>query len=308
MQQAIAGLRAYFVVAPPPQGAVIDLTLLPGALWNDPDAAAAIQLITGEPTFDLDGYPGLISERELAAAEQYATQLGPAVQRGLPKLRALLGPKPPPPTARTSHTTPCGARIELYGDDAAALQQATRLVEGLARHPGFARRLADISVVVAPPGYGLDAIAGLGAGYEQAEGVAAQTIDPSVTDRLFVAIRHDSLMRWDLGLAHELIHNLHFFLDDTTEQRIHEVWESLRRPDAKDDPYANELEMMSFFGQWYLAGYGQVVEQLEPRLHALLQDVLGDARVEARGTTDDFARAALSNLLEWFRSGVMAGG
>ena len=56
-------------------------------------------------------------------------------------------PKPPPPTTRTTHTTPCGARVELYGDDPAAVlafaifaAENLRMIQKIPRHAASGRR------------------------------------------------------------------------------------------------------------------------------------------------------------------------
>lgn len=307
MQKEIAGLRRHFVQVPPPTGVVLDLTTLPGALWSDPDVLAAVGTLTEDPSFDLDGYPGLVSERELVAAEQAAPYLPPSVHRGLIKLREQMVQSGEPVGERDCYTTPSGAKIEVYPNSQQAQQHVERIVAGLARNPSFAQVLAGLNIIVTPPSRGLECIPGLGEMYKDAEGVASWQVDPRVCDRPFVAIRHDSVCHWDLGIAHELIHQLHFNLPNDVQDRIKQVWQDLRLPDAQDDPYANEFEMLAFFGQWYLAGFGGVIEQLEPQLHGLLSDVLGDARVDARDLSQDRAWASLTSLLQWFRSGEQLG-
>jgi poly(3-hydroxybutyrate) depolymerase len=90
MQSAITALRNYFVTSPPPTQNVVDLSR--AGVWTGlgPAGQAAAQFIAMNFALDLDGYPGIISEAELAAAEQNAAQLPPTVQQGLTVLRAAL--------------------------------------------------------------------------------------------------------------------------------------------------------------------------------------------------------------------------
>lgn len=90
MQQAISDLRRYFVVVPPPDDARVDLDNLPSKIAANQGALAALQHISATPALDLDGYPRIVSERELKSAEEYAAALPPKVRDGLKELRALL--------------------------------------------------------------------------------------------------------------------------------------------------------------------------------------------------------------------------
>ncbi len=85
---AIADLRKYFVVTPPPADLLFDVARLPPAIKGDAQAMAAIRYLGRTPALDLDGYPCVVSERELAAAEKYAAQLPAEVRAGVEKLRA----------------------------------------------------------------------------------------------------------------------------------------------------------------------------------------------------------------------------
>lgn len=83
----IADLRKYFVVTPPPADLLFDVARLPPAIRDDAQALAALRYLGRTPALDLDGYPCVVSERELAAAEKYAAQLPDEVRAGVAKLR-----------------------------------------------------------------------------------------------------------------------------------------------------------------------------------------------------------------------------
>lgn len=90
LQRRVADLRRYFVVAPPPSDVAFDLDRLPEKVAGDADARAALDHIANTPALDLDGYPALVSHRELNTAERYKDQMPEGVQRGLLALRAAL--------------------------------------------------------------------------------------------------------------------------------------------------------------------------------------------------------------------------
>ena len=57
------------------------------AAANSPAAMTALAYIRRTSALDLDGYPAIVSERELSAAERYKKQLPWDIQRGLDALR-----------------------------------------------------------------------------------------------------------------------------------------------------------------------------------------------------------------------------
>jgi hypothetical protein len=122
-----------------------------------------------------------------------------------------------------------------------------------------------------------------------------------------LGIRHDSITRWDLGAAHELIHLKMFSLGDQVIDQARAIRERIRAPGSVVDDYANEHELCAFFGQWMLAGYGDVVRGLNPELADFLQGVLGDVRIRDPGFGRDGARAAIKGLYAWFQTGQRAG-
>jgi poly(3-hydroxybutyrate) depolymerase len=93
MQKTIADLRKYFVVAPPPKDVVWNMDKLPPEVSSDPIAMSALLHISKTPALDRDGYPALVSAREIAAAESFAEQLPPLVRQGLIKLKTITVPK-----------------------------------------------------------------------------------------------------------------------------------------------------------------------------------------------------------------------
>jgi predicted esterase len=86
----ITALRRYFVLASPPADQAVDLDAPPPEVAADPDAMAALRHIAKTPALDLDGYPSLISRRELDVAARYLGALPAEVQRGVVALRAKL--------------------------------------------------------------------------------------------------------------------------------------------------------------------------------------------------------------------------
>jgi polyhydroxybutyrate depolymerase len=88
---AIAALRTHFVVTPPPADLVLDLAALPPALEGSAEVQAALRYFARTPALDLDGYPSVVSERELAAAEKYAAQLPAEVRAGVLAIREHVG-------------------------------------------------------------------------------------------------------------------------------------------------------------------------------------------------------------------------
>ena len=137
---------------------------------------------------------------------------------------------------------------------------------------------------------------------QSAEGVAMYAGIDGQSGPPTLAIRHDSISRWDLGAAHELIHLLHFDLGEAALKEAHDILMGFQSPSANDD-YANPHEMFAFFGQWYLAGHGNVIEGLHKPLYDFLEKHLGDARIEDPGWGTDGARGAIESLFDWFKSG-----
>ena len=306
MQQSIASLRRYFVTAPPPTGVVLDVARLPTPLLQDPQALAAINAISYSPAFDLDGYPGIVSLREYQAAVAHAAELSPDVQAGLGKLQPYFA-APQPLGERKVTRSSAGGRVEYYPGAEATLPKLNALVDNLSRSPAFAALLKECNIVVGPMNRGLDAMVELGAQYKGTEGVAMRE-DLNGKPGLTLVIRADSLMQWQLGAAHELIHLLDYKLGEPTRTRIHDVWANLRENEPVDgSDYANSWEMFGYFGQWYLAGFGDVIGQKSPELLKLLKDVLGDARVDNTSLTLDQARASVESLHRWFSTGVQPG-
>lgn len=302
MQQQIAGLRAFFVVAAPPREA-IDLSTTASPIWADRHMAEAANLIASDPTFDLDGYPGLLTRHEVEAAAQVRAHLTPGQAAGVDKLLALFGAPTGLVGTREVTTLPNGTRLETYPGSADAEREVARLVEMLGRKPEFAALLAQTTVIVSPPGRGMEAIPELDAQYEGVEGLAMFKGLDGASGPPTLTIRHDSITSWDLGAAHEILHLYLHSLPPDVSQRASAIRETLWAPGAVHDDYANFHEMYAFFGQWYLAGRGELVREKSPELYALLEETLGDARVKAPGGGEDGARAAIDSLWRFFTLG-----
>lgn len=302
MQTQIAALRAHFVVAPPPANA-IDLSNTASPIWADRDMARAAWLLHAEPAFDLDGYPGLITSAEVDAALASASVLQPDQVRGLEKLRTMFAPVTGGGGTRAKSTLPGGAKLELYPNSDDAKRAITELVANLSASPAFARTLAKTTVLVSPPGAGVDAIPEVGAHYASAEGVAMFDGPDGVSGPPTLAIRHDSITRWELGAAHEIIHLVMHDLGDAVMQEAEAIRVSIKTPGTPEDTYANAHEMVAFFGQWHLAGYGNVIRSKSPALANFLERHLGNARIKDPGFGADGARTSITSLFQWFQTG-----
>lgn len=91
LRAEITALRPWFVALPPPADTVLDIGALPQSLSNSAAASAAIAYLVRTPALDLDGYPTLISQRELRAALEARAQLPYDVRRGLLEVAAHVG-------------------------------------------------------------------------------------------------------------------------------------------------------------------------------------------------------------------------
>ncbi len=307
MQKQIAALRQHFVTAPPPANA-LDLSKTASPIWADRDMARAAWLLNSEPAFDLDGYPGLITLAEVDAGLRSAAVLKPDQVRGLQKLRAMLVDEPTTGN-RSVSSVPGLGRLETFAGSRDAELAVRDLVASLSTNPDFARVLARTTVIVSPPGAGLDRVAELGAGYASTEGVAMFAGPDGETGPPTLAIRHDSITTWDLGAAHEIVHLL--VQDrmsgpggDAFTNELVDIRERIRLPGSVVDDYANEHELAAFFGQWHLAGYGAIIRQLDPGLADFLQRTLGDTRIKDPGFGQDGARTTINSLFQWFQTGT----
>jgi poly(3-hydroxybutyrate) depolymerase len=301
MQQQIAALRAHFVVAAPPRDA-IDLSNTASPIWADHDMARAAWLLHAEPAFDLDGYPGLVTRDEVDAALASASALQPDQVRGLHKLRAMFAPVAPG-GARSKSTLPGGAKLEVYPNSDDAKRAITELVANLSASPVFARTLAKSTILVSPPGAGVDAIPEVGPHYASAEGVAMFAGPDGVSGPPTLVIRHDSITRWELGAAHEIIHLVMHDLGDAALAEAEAIRVSIKTPGTPEDDYANAHEMVAFFGQWHLAGYGSLIRAKSPALADFLERTLGTARIKDPGFGVDGARTSITSLFQWFQTG-----
>ena len=140
--------------------------------------------------------------------------------------------------------------------------------------------------------------------YAAAEGLAMPGGPDGMSGPPTLVIRSDSLLRWDLGVAHELIHLLEASQGTTAARKVVKVWQSIRASNAQNDPSANPHEMFAYFGQWYMAGFGHIIQEHSPLLHQLCADLIGDAHVDTGGITEAQARATIASLFSWFSTGA----
>ncbi len=231
--------------------------------------------------------------------------LQPDQVRGLQKLQQMFA-APPPPAGRTQSVLPGGAKLELYPGSEDARVAVQNLVAALSQDPGFAALMARTTILVSPPGRGLEAMPET-MDVPTAEGVAMYRGPDGLGGPPTLGIRHDSITRWDLGAAHELIHLKLFSMGDAAIDRARAIRERIRLPGSVVDDYANEHEMVAYFGQWTLAGHGDVVRSLSPELADFLHEVLGDVKIRDPGFGRDGARAAIKGLYGWFQTGQKAG-
>ena len=149
----------------------------------------------------------------------------------------------------------------------------------------------------------MDAIPEVGAPYAAAEGVAMYDGPDGVSGPPTLVIRHDSITRWELGAAHEIIHLVMHDLGDAVMADAEAIRVSIKTPGTPEDAYANAHEMVAFFGQWHLAGYGNIIRSKSPALADFLQRHLGDARIQDPGFGVDGARTSITSLFQWFQTG-----
>lgn len=310
MQQAIANLRPFFVVAPPPGGKHLDLAALPPEIRANRSAMAALQTLTTSPMLDLDGYPGLFTAEEAATAGQFVSQLPPELHEGVELIRTWFFGTLSTPTVddrqRAVKTLPGGGKLETYPGSEAAAAKLEALVASLSADPKFARVLAKTTLVITPPGKGLESVPETQALGAEIEGVATsfgfegggRTIPPPA----FV-IRQDSILGWNLGAAHELLHLLRFDQGDQALKDTLATWNAIGGKDGQPDGYPNAEEMFAYFGQWYLAGFGAELKAVSPDAFALCEKYLGQARIDPGTLTAATARTSLESLLGWFQSG-----
>ena len=309
MQQAIEALRGFYVVAPPPGGPLIDLNHIPAAIHANQQAMAALAVLVKNPMIDLDGYPGLFTAEEAATAFDFKATLDPQMQAGVDALRTyFFGALPTGPDLRerASQTLSGGARLQSYPGSEAAVAAMKQMVAGLSRDPAFAALLKKTTLVISPPGRGLDAIPeadGLGDGVEGAASSVGFTGNGRSLPPPAFVIREDSIRRWQLGAGHELLHLLRSEKGPALEAEMNQVWQQIGGQDGQPDGYPNAEEMFAYLGQWYLAGFGEQLKQVSPEAYALIAKTVGTARIDPGGLTANDALPSLQSLMTWFRSG-----
>lgn len=210
-----------------------------------------------------------------------------------------------PPGERERDVSDLGVVIQAYPGDEVHVALARAFVEELActSNPYFQRLLRRTHIVISPPGRGLEAVVELGEDFAQVEGVADYDESP-FADGPSVAIRGDSLDRWNMGLGHEFVHLLVDEIGPTATARIMRVWEPFHRPASVGVLGADPEHLFVFMGQYDLAGYGPLVLEVAPDVHALTRDLIGDARVSARTTSEAEARALIARIVRLFKTGT----
>ncbi len=210
-----------------------------------------------------------------------------------------------PPGDRERDVSDLGVVIQAYpGDEAhAALARAFIAELACTSNPAFQRLLQRTHIVISPPGRGLEAIVELGEKYAQVEGVADYYDSPFV-DGPAIAIRGDSLDRWNMGVGHEFLHLLVDEIGPTATEEILRVWEPFHGPASVGVLGADPEHLFVYLGQYYLAGYGPLILEVAPEVHALAEELIGDARVSARTTREPEARALIARIVRLFKTGT----
>ncbi|MEL6341512.1 MAG: hypothetical protein AAFV53_00160 [Myxococcota bacterium] len=204
-----------------------------------------------------------------------------------------------------------GATIEVYPDaEPLVVQQIEQALLNLSAAPSFAPVLADTTILVSSPGATLAQLPDLdgpiyaGLDWAQIEGLAMYWGLDGAGYAPTLAIRHDSVERWDLGIGHELLHLILWDLEPSVRAEALALRNAMLAPDGVVAPGANEHELFTYFSQWTLAGYGSIIAEQEPELYDWLIETLGEASLTDRGTSTAEAEYAIDLLLNWFRTGA----
>ena len=209
-------------------------------------------------------------------------------------------PRVPVAPMRSELLTPEGVRIQSFPGSESELAHAQELVRQLAQSPAFAGLLQKTTIVITPPGKGVEAIPGTDAPPD-IEGIALVDGLLGTSTPHAVVIRHDSLTRWNMGLGHEL---LHVFSHETpfAAGKIFDVWNRTYGPNPEKWGYLTPDHLFVFLGQYYLAGYGDEVNRVAPEVYRLCQELLGNARYSSRTTGRDEARALITQIVDAYRA------
>jgi hypothetical protein len=184
--------------------------------------------------------------------------------------------------------------METYpGNDAADARWDALAVE-LGACERFGSLLRRMLVVVAPPdSKGLEGLPEMGAAYEQAEGAALPdglVRDGKASGIPTLVVASSSLLKWNIGAVHELLHLVHH-VDCTTEEsaRIRSAYRTVTPSASRCSPPllpCNEYEFFAYTGQWFLAGYGDYLEARSrdsttqrSAIVDMHRTILGDCRV-----------------------------
>lgn len=266
---------------------------------------------TDQGGVDLDGKPLILTRREFDAGSPRVWDGTRAQEVLLEKLqKAMQAPPSFATEARRSLTTSTGAKLVVYGDGRRETARIESILGQLAREPKLRRVIEKTTIVVSPQGKGLETIPeGASLGPElaaQAEGIALHRAFGHQIAAPTLAIRNDSVMQWDLGVVHELVHLVEAEGGPELSQKIAAVWRDLTRNNTNLDYYSNSREMFAFMGQWYLAGYGDVIRQDSPALFKLLSENLGTTALQAQigALPPADARAHVRKMLRGYRTGI----
>ncbi|MEN0063382.1 MAG: hypothetical protein AAGA48_14620 [Myxococcota bacterium] len=212
------------------------------------------------------------------------------------------------PDGRVVCETPLGTRIEVYPDSRPrTVDRVASVADAMAESPAMASVVADTTLLVAPPERDLNALPELadlalpGLEWSAIEGLAMYWGPEFEAYAPTVAIRHDSVERWNLGVAHELLHLVLHDLGPEVQAEALELRRAMLAKGQTPAPGADEHELFAYFGQWRLAGYGALIAETEPELDSWLEMHLGAAQIGARGTSDEQANWAIEELRRWFR-------
>jgi hypothetical protein len=214
-----------------------------------------------------------------------------------------LVPQAQPVSVGEATTTPSatGASIRSYPGSEALVQRMETLLKGLSKSPNFRSFIQKATVLISPPGQGLEAV--FGPGYDMEGFASHQGFDGTQPNTPVLAIRSDSLGSWYLGAAHELIHLVEADKGPGVSAKLAQVFEAEGFKRGQPDGYPNPAEMFAYFGQWYLAGFGEELKTRSPALYALCREYLGAARIDPEQITATAAGASLDSLIAWFKSG-----
>jgi hypothetical protein len=253
--------------------------------WNELQAALANPAVTAD------------ARRNLAwVAEEFYDTAGAQAQAG-----ATDGTDTGVLAGMQTLESATGATIRAYPGSEHPIARLEKLLAGLSKDPEFARVIHRLTVIIGPRGQGLDAM--FGPEYSKSQGFADDKGMPGAVHGPMLAIRYDALDRELLTAAHELSHLVRADRGKPAAEALQRVWHQMQFRVGQPGNYPNPEEMFAYFGQWYLAGFGDVLKEKAPPLYELCEKFLGKARVDAEQATRATAASVIDQNLVWFRSG-----